>query len=201
MHKGAGYPGTAISEEQLAEVQASINALAAEFVTDVARGRGESPDRMRESADGRVFSAADAQARGLVDRITRPHLGDWTRQMATDAATDRAYLKSGLALCREFPKHANLINDALDKGAEIAVIRGDIAIAEKSAQDAPRPRPRPRTGSPRSHAGKSEDRAGRACGAARCDPRQRPARARCPDPAQERDRRCGLGGSEGQRPM
>jgi signal peptide peptidase SppA len=134
VHKGSGYPGTAISKEQLAEVQASIDALAKEFVIDVAGGRGRTANDIQPSADGRIFSAADAQARGLIDRITSDPAKDL--QMAKDAATEKAYLKSGLALCREFPGHAGLIEAALEKETAIETIRGDIAIAEKSRQDA-----------------------------------------------------------------
>lgn len=67
--KGAGFPGTPVTEPQLEQAQGVINDLAALFVDGVARGRGLSRDVAAESADGATWLAGDALRRGLIDGI------------------------------------------------------------------------------------------------------------------------------------
>lgn len=122
-YKGAGVPGTEISESQLAEVQARINKLADEFVADVARGRDKNVTDIRASADGRVYDIADSVTRGLIDRISADPEKD--RKMA-DAADRKSYA----ALIREFPAHAALVAEALEAGGDISAVRARIEKAE-----------------------------------------------------------------------
>jgi signal peptide peptidase SppA len=122
-YKGAGVPGTEISEAQLAEVQARINKLADEFVADVARGRDKNVTDIRASADGRVYDIADSVTRGLIDRISADPEKD--RKMA-DAADRKSYA----ALIREFPAHAAVVAEALEAGTDIAAVRSRIEKAE-----------------------------------------------------------------------
>jgi len=70
-YKGLGVEGTPITDEHLAYLQASVDDAFAHFTADVKRGRGRrlGADRLAESADGRVFPAADAKARGLIDAV------------------------------------------------------------------------------------------------------------------------------------
>ncbi len=67
--KGAGTPGTAITEAQLAEKQREITHLADTFVAAIARGRGWSEERARTLADGRVHVGTHAVEVGLIDGI------------------------------------------------------------------------------------------------------------------------------------
>jgi signal peptide peptidase SppA len=68
--KGAGFPGSRITEEQEAYWQELIDKTQAEFSEAIARGRGLSLEKVKEElADGRVHMAADAQALGLIDGI------------------------------------------------------------------------------------------------------------------------------------
>lgn len=67
--KGAGVPGTEISEETLAEYQRLVDTFGAQFVDAVAAGRKISRDAAAKLADGRVHVGAQAQALGLVDAI------------------------------------------------------------------------------------------------------------------------------------
>ncbi len=133
-HKGAGHPGTALTAEQQAEIQGRIDARGSEFVADVARGRGVSSTHVQPAADGRVFSATDALQRGLIDRITSDPSKDYL--MAKDAAAQSAYLKQTMALCAEHPTHAAAILASSEKDLAIEQIRADIAVANKSAQEA-----------------------------------------------------------------
>ena len=68
--KGAGA-GDEITDAQLAEFQRSIDDAAATFVAAVAAGRKISTDKAAAWADARMWSAAEAKARGLVDHIGR----------------------------------------------------------------------------------------------------------------------------------
>lgn len=67
--KGAGTPGTEITQEQLAEMQRNIDALNAHFLDGVASGRKMQLERVKELADGRVHVGQEAMALGLVDAV------------------------------------------------------------------------------------------------------------------------------------
>lgn len=67
--KGAGVPGTAITEEILADVQRVTNDLNAHFLARVEKGRKLSAQQVAEVADGRVWIASVAQEKGLIDSV------------------------------------------------------------------------------------------------------------------------------------
>lgn len=67
--KGAGVPGTAVTPEQLAEVQGIVDDHAELFIASVARGRGVSANAIRKLADGRVHGGRAAVELGLVDEL------------------------------------------------------------------------------------------------------------------------------------
>jgi len=69
--KGAGEPGTAITDYQLAEFQRLVDGLNKFFVRGVARGRGMKVEDVREIADGRVQIGREAMALRLVDGLGR----------------------------------------------------------------------------------------------------------------------------------
>lgn len=69
-NKWAGNPFEPVSEEYLAELQAGADAAKAVFVKAVARGRGITAAQVKSQyGDGKAFSAVDAKAVGLIDRI------------------------------------------------------------------------------------------------------------------------------------
>jgi signal peptide peptidase SppA len=68
-YKGAGTPGTEITQEQLAEWQRNIDQLNEHFLAGVASGRRMAIDRVRELADGRVHVGEEAKKLGLVDAV------------------------------------------------------------------------------------------------------------------------------------
>lgn len=67
--KGAGTPGTEVTDEQTKVLQENVDAVAAEFVGAVARGRGVSEARVQEWASGRTWAARTADSLGLIDRV------------------------------------------------------------------------------------------------------------------------------------
>lgn len=70
--KGAGVPGTPITEELLGEVRQRIEALNDHFVRAVALGRRVTQDRVRsEWSDGRVWIAGKALKMGMIDAVER----------------------------------------------------------------------------------------------------------------------------------
>ena len=73
-------PDRALSADERELLQALIDSSYAQFVDAVAEGRGLSPDTVRQFADGRVFSGAQAKELGLVDE-----LGDEERARALAA--------------------------------------------------------------------------------------------------------------------
>lgn len=67
--KGAGFPGTQITDEQIEEWQTLVDKTQAEFSRAVAIGRGMKLEQVSRLADGRVHMAADAARLGLIDGI------------------------------------------------------------------------------------------------------------------------------------
>jgi signal peptide peptidase SppA len=68
-YKGSGVPGSEITDKQIEAEQQLINKAADMFIDAVARGRGLEDKEVRKSADGRVWFAADAMGRGLIDSV------------------------------------------------------------------------------------------------------------------------------------
>jgi capsid assembly protease len=63
-HKGMGVPGTSLTDEQRAMIQASVDSLAADFKAAVRAGRGSVADDVMQ---GQSFDVPTAIAAGLVD--------------------------------------------------------------------------------------------------------------------------------------
>ena len=87
-HKGAGTPGTQITDEHLAEYQRMVDSLNEKFLSGVATGRRMSMDAVRGIADGRVHVGDQAKQLGLVDSVQS--MDDTIRQL-----TERAGQRSG----------------------------------------------------------------------------------------------------------
>lgn len=68
--KGAGTPGTEITDEQLANWQRGVDAIAGKFHGAVMSARGFTAEQMQALADGRVHMAEDALQLGLIDSIS-----------------------------------------------------------------------------------------------------------------------------------
>lgn len=68
-YKGAGTPGTEITDKQLAEWQRIVNAANDQFIAGVASGRRTSVQAIVALADGRVHPAAEALRLGLIDGV------------------------------------------------------------------------------------------------------------------------------------
>lgn len=79
--KGAIADGVPLSEDAVAEMQRIVDTMTEQFVSAVAKGRGLPISRVRELADGRMHTAKDAQALGLIDAVE------------TDEAAVRALVK------------------------------------------------------------------------------------------------------------
>jgi signal peptide peptidase SppA len=64
--KATGYPGTSLSPEQRAYLQADVDECYLTFVSHVRAMRGQVPD---EAVQGQTFSAEKAKSYGLIDEI------------------------------------------------------------------------------------------------------------------------------------
>ena len=69
-HKGAGFPGTKITPNHEAVMQSMIDEYYDLFVGLIADGRNMSVDTVRSLADGRIYTANQALALGLIDEIS-----------------------------------------------------------------------------------------------------------------------------------
>lgn len=69
-HKGAGEPGTPVTDEQIAAFQNVIDGITSNFIGAVAKGRGMEKSAVKALADGRVWIAKDAKTHGLIDRVS-----------------------------------------------------------------------------------------------------------------------------------
>lgn len=68
-HKDMGSPFRQLSDEERAIFQSVIDDLDRQFVAKLVERRKLTPERARQLADGRVYTAEQALERGLVDRI------------------------------------------------------------------------------------------------------------------------------------
>jgi protease-4 len=69
-YKDAGSPLRSMTEEERAQLGSVLDGLYQRFLEVVAAGRpGLSAEEVRELGDGRIFSATQAKARGLIDGI------------------------------------------------------------------------------------------------------------------------------------
>lgn len=68
--KGAGVPGTVITDDHLAEWQRSINTIYGQFIDAVAKGRKMDRAKVEALADGRVHIGQEAVKLGLIDRVS-----------------------------------------------------------------------------------------------------------------------------------
>lgn len=84
--KDMGSPARPPTDEERAIYQGIVDEMYREFVEVVAKGRGMSVERVRELADGRVYTGRQAHELGLVDR-----LGDF--EDAVRLAADMAGIK------------------------------------------------------------------------------------------------------------
>lgn len=67
--KGAGMPGTEVTEAQVAEWQKSVNNYGDMFIEAIAAGRGLSKAQVKQLADGRIHGAAAAADLKLIDGV------------------------------------------------------------------------------------------------------------------------------------
>jgi signal peptide peptidase SppA len=67
--KGAGMPGTEVTDEQLAEWQKSVDGFGDMFVDAIAAGRGLSKTQVKQLADGRVHGSSAAADLKLIDGV------------------------------------------------------------------------------------------------------------------------------------
>lgn len=68
-YKGAGVPGSTITDEQLAYFREEIAKVNEYFLNAVAAGRKMSRDKVNELATGRVWLAGEAKQLGLIDSV------------------------------------------------------------------------------------------------------------------------------------
>lgn len=66
---GVRVPARNLTDEERGRVEALIRQFYDEFVAKVARGRNLPVERVREIAEGRIFSGIDGKANGLVDEV------------------------------------------------------------------------------------------------------------------------------------
>jgi len=68
-YKGTGFEGTEITDEQKAYWQERIDQIQVEFSAGIAKGRGLSTEAVDKLADGRIHTAGESVALGLIDGI------------------------------------------------------------------------------------------------------------------------------------
>ncbi len=95
--KDAGSPFRALTPDERAVFQGVIDEMYGRFVKLIVQSRGIPEDRVRAFADGRIYTAEQAKALGLVDRIG--YLED-----AVEAAKTAAELKEARVVMYHRPK-------------------------------------------------------------------------------------------------
>lgn len=95
--KGMGSPFRPVSDEERKIFQGMIDSMYGRFVGVVAEGRKMDPQRVRQLADGRIYTSQEAKEAGLIDRVG--YLEDAFTQAKTLASLERAtivtYMRPG----------------------------------------------------------------------------------------------------------
>ena len=134
-YKDVGNPGREMTAEERAYLQAMVDNVHEQFVRDVARGRRMKVEKVRELADGRIFTGEQAMELGLVDelgnlkdainaaakmaaiegepRVVYPEkekksLFDYVFDRITDKLANKVQSYMGLLLLPPLPKEARL---------------------------------------------------------------------------------------------
>ena len=134
-YKDVGNPGREMTPEEKAYLQKMVDNVHQQFVRDVARGRHMKVEKVREVADGRVFTGEQAMELGLVDelgdlkdainaaakmaaiegepRVVYPEkekksLFDYVFDRITDKLANKVQSYMGLLLLPPLPKEARL---------------------------------------------------------------------------------------------
>ena len=116
--KGAGTPGTEVTDACLAEVRDYVDAVWAMFRDAMASGRSLSSDQMDAVSSGRVWIAARAQALGLIDGV-----GSYEQALEAVARAGGAVVGAGTSLATAMRRqrqaeaelaHSTLAPDRLD---------------------------------------------------------------------------------------
>jgi len=114
--KDVGNPGRAMTSEEREYLQKLLDSVHQQFVRDVARGRRMPEEKVREIADGRIFTGEQAKEMGLVDELGG--LND-----AVDAAGKMAGITGEPKLVYPEKKKISLLDYLLDRGAETVTER------------------------------------------------------------------------------
>lgn len=127
--KGAGTPGTEITDKQLAEFQRTTDQINAKFVEGVAAGRGMSIDAAAKLNDGRVHVGAEAVKMGLVDEICT--LDEAIEKMRNMKQKSGAGTRQGGSMSTQVENETEVNASAPTKDAEaregVAAAKDDIA--------------------------------------------------------------------------
>lgn len=127
--KGAGTPGTEITDEMLAAWQQMVNQLNDQFVGAVAKGRKMTVEQVLAIADGRVFVGQEALKNGLVDAVwsVEDSVRLLTERIGSGRKSGSSSSKGGRQMAATYQElKANLvgadpafITSQLDAGAEL----------------------------------------------------------------------------------
>ena len=113
--KGMGSPFRPVSREEKALFQSLIDSLQGRFVSTVAEARRLAPEKVRQLADGRIYTSKEAEEAGLIDGIG--YLDDAIEQAKKMANLSRAsvvtYFRPGEYRANVYS--LNLVN--IDMGA------------------------------------------------------------------------------------
>jgi protease-4 len=94
--KDIGNPMRDMTQDERALLQTMINESYEQFVSVIAEGREMSKEKVRQLADGRVYSGKQAKANGLIDKFG-------TLEDATEAAKKLAGLKEATVIRYQEP--------------------------------------------------------------------------------------------------
>lgn len=132
-NKAMGNNYEPLTDEQRAIYQEYVNESYEQFVEIIAKGRNMSVDQVKEIADGRVYTAAQAKANGLIDEISS--LEDAETAMLEE---NKLAGSCGFTTVRYTPKtdwYSLLIQQSSDQkttadtetGAALSILNGDYA--------------------------------------------------------------------------
>jgi len=137
-NKGAGMPGTEITDQHVAAWQEMIDETMEMFGAAVAKGRGLGAEQLAAVTDGRVWVADHAKRLGLVDAVMT-----FEQAVAAAAPSPGRRTKAPDAHAQTNPHRADgpPENDSTDTAAEHAAAHPETDMSEKNSSTPPAPDP------------------------------------------------------------
>ena len=133
-YKAEPSPYAPLSQEGKDLLQAEVDAIAQEFISDVTAFRNVEKSTIMKSADGRTWLGSEAVRRGLIDGV-KPWSEIYNQLLTSLSAGSRsAATKEAIMSGTTAQEHAQ-VEESTDTTAEMAVVKHELEQAKKANEE------------------------------------------------------------------